>query len=116
MGNWRDYLPPRSYIGRFFKYAFLLIALSINLKIVFDGFSYYLARRSLDAELEAKKKISSLEHLGVLQKRERAHVIDTLETRCTERRQLAMFRILDAETLKSLDHAYATSLEMKDNL
>jgi hypothetical protein len=115
MGNWRDYLPPRSYIGRFFKYAFLLIALSINLKIVFDGFSYYLARRSLDTELESKK-LSSLEYLGVLQKRDRAYIIDTLEARCTERAQLAIFRILDAETHKALDHAYATSLAMKDNL
>jgi hypothetical protein len=115
MGNWRDYLPLRSYIGRFFKYAFLLIALSINLKIVFDGFSYYLARRSLDTELESKK-LSSLEYLGVLQKRDRAYIIDTLEARCTERKQLAIFRILDAETHKALDNAYATSLAMKDNL
>ncbi|HKH03231.1 MAG TPA: hypothetical protein VKB08_21285, partial [Bradyrhizobium sp.] len=91
------------------------IALSINLKIVFDGFSYYLARRSLDTELESKK-LSSLEYLGVLQKRDRAYIIDTLETRCTERAQLAIFRILDAETHKALDHAYATSLAMKDNL
>jgi uncharacterized surface protein with fasciclin (FAS1) repeats len=113
--NWKTYLPPRSQVGRFFKYAFLLIALSINLKIVFDGFSYYLARRSLDAELESKK-VSSLEYLGVLQKRERAHVIDTLETRCTERSQLAIFRILDAQHLKALDEAYKTSLAMKDNL
>jgi hypothetical protein len=115
VGNWRVYLPARAAVGRFFKYAFLLLALSINLKIVFDGFSYYLARRSLDVELESKK-ISSLEYLGVLQKRERAHVIDTLETRCTERAQLALFRILDAEQLKALDQAYATSLAMKDNL
>ena len=70
---------------------------------------------SLDAELESKK-VSSLEYLGVLQKRERAHVIDTLETRCTERSQLAIFRILDAQHLKALDEAYKTSLAMKDNL
>jgi hypothetical protein len=113
--NWKVYLPPRSFVGRFFKYAFLLIAPSINLKIVFDGFSYYLARRSLDAELDSKK-ISSLEYLGVLQKRERALVIDTLETRCTERSQLAIFRILDAQQLKALDEAYKKSLAMKDNL
>ena len=52
----------------------------------------------------------------MLQKRERAHVIDTLETRCTERSQLAIFRILDAQHLKALDEAYKTSLAMKDNL
>ena len=35
---------------------------------------------------------------GVLQKRERAYTIDTLEARCTERYQLAIFRTLDAES------------------
>jgi len=41
------------------------VALALTLKLVFDGYSYYVARRSIDAELEAKK-ISSLEYLKVL--------------------------------------------------
>lgn len=92
-------------ISRFFKYAFLLVVLGITLKVVFDGFSYYIARRSLDAELAAKK-ISSLEYLVILTKRHRALVIASLETRCLERDQLAVFRIGDAELAQQLWQAY----------
>ena len=55
MPNWQGYLPPRPVAVRFFKYFFLLLALAINIRIVFDGFSYYLARRSLDGELKSRK-------------------------------------------------------------
>jgi hypothetical protein len=61
----------RELIGRFLKYSYLVVALLLTTKIVFDGYSYYVARRSIDAELEAKK-ISSLEYLNVLQQREPA--------------------------------------------
>ena len=102
----------RGRISRSFKYAYLFVALAITIKIVFDGFSFYLARRSIDAELDSKK-ISSLEYLGILAKRERAFVIDTLETRCTERNQLAMFRVLDAEMQQELQKAHLKSLELR---
>lgn len=115
MPNWQKYCPPRAVIVRFFKYSFLLLALAINIKIVFDGFSYYLARRSLDGELESKK-IASLEHLGVLTKRSRAYLIDTLETRCLERNQLAMFRILDAGLQEKLQAAHFKSLELRSKV
>jgi hypothetical protein len=118
MSNWHDYLPPRAAISRFFKYGFLLIALAITLKIVFDGFSYYLARRSLDAELEAKK-VSSLEYLVNLSKRERALVIDTIQTRCRERNELALFRIGDAQDVGwagELQAGYVKSREMRNRL
>ncbi len=73
MRNWNDYLPSRSHVGRFFKYAFLLIALSINLKIVFDGFSYYLARRSLDTELEVEEAIKPRVSRRAAEARARLH-------------------------------------------
>ena len=113
--TWSTYLPSRETSSRFFKYALLLIALTLTLKVVFDGFSYYIARRSLDTELESKK-ISSLEYLGVVTKRERAFVIDTIETRCLERNVLAMFRVLDADVSKKLHDAYLKSFELKDSL
>jgi fasciclin domain-containing protein len=101
--------------SRFFKYLFLLVVLAVTLKIVFDGFSYYIARRSLDAELAAKK-ISSLEYLVVLTKRQRALVLASLETRCLERDQLAVFRIGDAELSQQLWKAYDLSYKVKSNL
>ena len=60
--------------GRFWKYLVLIISLMLMTKIVFDGYSYYVMRRSIDSELEAKK-ISSLEYLSVLQDRERALIL-----------------------------------------
>jgi uncharacterized surface protein with fasciclin (FAS1) repeats len=101
--------------NRFWKYAFLLLALVINITLVYGGFSHYLARRSLDAELETRK-ISSLEYLGVLAKRERAIVVDTLETRCAERVVLAMYRTLDAKTQLQIDEAYRVSMDLRDGL
>jgi len=74
-----DPWPPRlESVSRFFKYLFLVVALLLTTKIVFDGYSYYVARRSIDAELEAKK-ISSLEYLNVLQERKRALMRETWE-------------------------------------
>ena len=113
MPDWQK--PTQAVTVRFFKYFFLLLALAITIKIVFDGFSYYLARRSLDSELESKK-IASLEHLGILTKRSRAHLIDTLETRCLERDQLAMFRILDATLKQKLQDAHFKSLELRSKV
>lgn len=115
MPDLRQFIPPRELSVRFFKFAFLVVALAINTKLVFDGFSYYLARRGLDGELESRK-ISSLEYLRVQARRERAFVIDTVETRCAQRRELAMFRILDATKRQELDKAYATSIKLKDEL
>jgi uncharacterized surface protein with fasciclin (FAS1) repeats len=108
-----EWVPTHARISRFFKYAILLLALIINSKIIFDGFSYYLARRSLDAELERKTPPASIELLGVLTKRERAFVIDSLDTRCTERNQLAAFRLLDAELQPKMREAHFKSLELR---
>jgi hypothetical protein len=105
--------PTRPGISRALKYAVLLVALVINSKIVFDGFSYYLARRSLDAELEKKTPPASIELLGVLTKRERAFVVDSLETRCTERNQLAAFRLVDIELQPKMREAHLKSLELR---
>ena len=93
----------------------LLIALAGTLYVVYDGFSYYVARRSIDAELESKK-ISSLEHLNVLAARERALVVATLETRCLERAELALFRIFDAELEGALQVANAELRQVKHAL
>jgi hypothetical protein len=45
----------RELIGRFLKYSYLVVALLLTTKIAFDGYSYYVARRSIDAELEPRK-------------------------------------------------------------
>jgi Fasciclin domain len=87
---------PRREVARFFKYLFLIVALLLTTKIVFDGYSYYVARRSIDAELDAKK-ISSLEYLTVLQERERALIRETQETRCNERIEIALYRVSDVQ-------------------
>src|SRR5437868_1656115 len=104
--RWKRFVPERPLVSRFFKYLFLLAVLALTLRVVFDAFSYYLARRSLDTEIETNKKIGSLEYLIVLQQRQRALVIDTLKARCLERKELAIYRILDAELSKQLDDAY----------
>ena len=100
---------------RFFKYSALLLALLGTLYVVFDGFSYYVARRSIDAELESKK-ISSLEYLSVLAQRDRALVIATLETRCLERAELALFRIFEGDLEAQLQAAYNDLRAVKDAL
>jgi Fasciclin domain len=97
--------PRRESVARFFKYFFLMVALLLTTKIVFDGYSYYVARRSIDTELEAKK-ISSLEYLNVLQERERALMRQTWETRCNERVEIVLFRVLDALTQAPMLDAY----------
>jgi uncharacterized surface protein with fasciclin (FAS1) repeats len=103
------------FIGRFFKYSFLLVALLLTTKVVFDGYSYYVARRSIDAELEAKK-ISSLEYLNILQQRERTLIRETLETRCAERIEIALFRVFDVLKETKLKDYYAQTMEVKSPL
>jgi hypothetical protein len=105
----------RETIGRFFKYAFLVILLLLNVKIVFDGYSYYVARRSIDAELDSKK-IASLEYLNVVQQGERALMRETLVTRCTERLEIALFRIFDVLADTKLKTYYAQTMAAKDQL
>jgi uncharacterized surface protein with fasciclin (FAS1) repeats len=105
----------REFIARFLKYSFLLVALLLTTKVVFDGYSYYVARRSIDAELEAKK-ISSLEYLNVLQQRERALIRETLETRCAERVEIALFRVFTALKETKLRDYYAQTMEVKSPL
>jgi hypothetical protein len=81
---------------RFFKYVVLLVGVLVTLKIVFDAYSFYVARRDIDAELRSKK-VSSIEYLNLLLQRERALTVTTLEARCIERQQLTLFRIFNAE-------------------
>jgi uncharacterized surface protein with fasciclin (FAS1) repeats len=74
----------------------LICGVALTLKVVFDAYSFYVARRDIDSELRSKK-VSSLEYLGVLSQRKRALAITTLEGRCLERTQLTLFRIFDAQ-------------------
>jgi hypothetical protein len=76
-------------VTRLCKYAFLLLGVMVTLTVVFDAFSFYVARRDIDAELRSKK-VSSLEDLNLLLQRERALTVTTLEGRCIERVQLTM--------------------------
>jgi hypothetical protein len=105
----------RETLGRFLKYSFLVLALLLTIKIVFDGYSYYVARRSIDAELDTKK-IASLEYLNVLQRRERALMRETLETRCTERVEIALFRVFNVLMETKLKDYYAQTMAVKDPL
>jgi uncharacterized surface protein with fasciclin (FAS1) repeats len=107
--------PGRELIGRFLKYLFLLVALVLTTKVVFDAYSYYVARRSIDAELEAKK-ISSLEYLNILQQRERALIRATLETRCAERIEIALFRIFNVLKETKFKDYYAQTMDVKSPL
>jgi hypothetical protein len=109
------WLAPGQSFGRFFKYSFLVIALLLTTKIVFDGYSYYVARRSIDAELDSQKN-SSLEYLNVLQQRERALIRETLETRCTERIEIALFRIFSVLKETKLKDYYTQTMAAKDSL
>jgi uncharacterized surface protein with fasciclin (FAS1) repeats len=81
---------------RFWKYVFLISCVALTLIVVFDAYSFYVARRDIDSELRSKK-VSSLEYLGVLSQRRRALAITALEGRCMERFQLTMFRVFDAQ-------------------
>jgi hypothetical protein len=94
---------------------FLVVALLLTIKVVFDAYSYYVARRSIDAELEAKK-ISSLEYLTVLQQRERVAMRETLETRCTERAEIALFRIFDVLEEKELKDFQERTTDVRGSL
>jgi uncharacterized surface protein with fasciclin (FAS1) repeats len=81
---------------RFCKYFVLIVCVVLTLKVVFDAYSFYVARRDIDSELRSKK-VSSLEYVSVLSQRKRALAITTLEGRCLERTQLTLFRIFDAQ-------------------
>jgi uncharacterized surface protein with fasciclin (FAS1) repeats len=105
----------RGVVGRFFKYLVLISALLLTLKIVFDCYSYYVARRGIDAELESKK-IASLEYLNVLQRRDRALMIESLETRCAERAELAFFRVFGVQKETRLRDYYKSTKDIKDSL
>jgi len=105
----------RRSVDRLFKYMLLISTLVLTLKVVFDCYSYYVARRGIDAELEAKK-IASLEYLNVLQRRRRALMIETLETRCAERAELAFFRVFDVQKENLIRDYYKRTMDIKDSL
>ncbi|MBR0684426.1 fasciclin domain-containing protein [Bradyrhizobium manausense] len=103
---------------RFGKYLVLLFMLFITTIIVFDGFSYYIARRSLDAELESKGR-KSLEYLVTLARRERALSVAALETRCRERNELAVYSMTNsalANFTNSAAKAYKDAFQIKQDL
>jgi hypothetical protein len=59
-------------VARFWKYVVLISCVILTLIVVFDAYSFYVARRDIDSELRSKKeKVSSLEYLGVLAQRKR---------------------------------------------
>jgi hypothetical protein len=98
--NRAKYLKP---LGRLAKYLALVIMVLILVRLVFDCYSFYIARRDIDAELQSKR-VSSLEYLNLLSQRARALALSTLEARCLERAQLTLFRNpLGADTTYVLD-------------
>jgi len=102
----------RKWVGRFFKYAALIIMALITVRLVFDCYSFYIARRDIDAELQSKR-VSSLEYLNLLSQRARALALTTLEARCLERAQLTLFRIAEVED-DAIQKAYAALMEKKN--
>ena len=66
--NRAKYLKP---LGRLAKYLALVIMVLILVRLVFDCYSFYIARRDIDAELQSKR-VSSLEYLNLLSQRARA--------------------------------------------
>jgi hypothetical protein len=101
-------------ISRFWKYLVLIGLVGLTLRIVFDAYSFYVARRDIDLELKSKK-VASLEYLGVLSQRKRALVITALEGRCMERMQLTLFRIVDAEHDR-IKAAYTEMMKVKNKM
>jgi uncharacterized surface protein with fasciclin (FAS1) repeats len=102
-------------IVRLCKYAVLLCGVILTLKVVFDAYSFYVARRDIDAELRSKK-VSSLEYLNVLSQRQRALAVTTLEARCLQRTELALFRIFDAAEYERIEKVYTELLEQKNRM
>jgi uncharacterized surface protein with fasciclin (FAS1) repeats len=104
-----------AFATRLFKYLFLIVLLVVTLKIVYDGYSYYLMRRSIDTELQSKK-ITSIEQLSSLQKQKRALIVDTLESRCAERAEIAFFRVFDVQKRNRLADYFRETLKIKSSL
>jgi hypothetical protein len=103
-------------VARFWKYVVLISCVILTLIVVFDAYSFYVARRDIDSELRSKKeKVSSLEYLGVLAQRKRGLAITSLEGRCMERTQLTLFRILDAEHDK-IKAVYNDMMKIKNQM
>lgn len=101
-------------VSRFGKYVVLLFGVILTLMVVFDAYSFYVARRDIDSELRSKK-VSSLEYLNLMLQRERALTVTTLEGRCAERVQLTMFRIFNAEH-DAIYKIYRELMEKKNGL
>jgi hypothetical protein len=103
-----------SVIVRLCKYAVLVCGAALTLIIVFDAYSFYVARRDIDAELRSKGTFS-LEYIGVLAQRKRALAITSLQGRCLERTQLTLFRILDGQhdRIKSV---YGDLIQVKNKM
>jgi len=93
----------------------MTVALLLNLIVVFQAFSFYVARRNIDTELEAKK-ISSLEYLQVLTRREHELTVATIETRCLERTQLSLYRIYEGVLADNLHKAYNKLFDVKNEI
>jgi uncharacterized surface protein with fasciclin (FAS1) repeats len=106
----------RDVAVRFFKYAVLISLILLDLKVVFDGYSFYIARRAIDAELDTKGTVTSLEFLQVLQRRQFALTIESLETRCAERDEIAFFRVFSVEKENKLRDYYNQTMTIKSSL
>ena len=103
-----------SILVRFCKYVVLIGCVVLTLLVVFDAYSFYVARRDIDSELRSKK-VSSLEYLGVLSQRKRALAITALEGRCLERTQFILFRIFDAQH-DQIKTAYNELMKIKNKM
>ena len=102
------------WFPRLLKYAYLLVFVAVMSNIAYNAFSYYIARRDIDAELREKKG-ASLEFLLQQGRRRRELALTSLSGRCTERMELALFRILDAESA-GVDVAYRDLVAAKNKM
>jgi fluoride ion exporter CrcB/FEX len=104
----------RPVIARLFKYAVLLGLMLLTLRVVFDAYAFYVARRDIDLGLRSKKGLS-LEYLNLATERQRALALTTLEARCLERAELTLFRIFDGQQDR-IKAVYNTLMDRKNEL
>lgn len=110
-----DRWPSVEFVGRFFKYSFLVVALALTTGVVFDGYSYYVMRRNINVQLAAAHH-PSLEYLDLLQQRERVLIGETLNNRCTERLEIALFRLFKSNEEIELAEFHKKTMDVRHPL
>lgn len=92
--------------GRFLKYTYLVVAMSVVTIVIFEAFSLYVARRTLDEDIASQRDSGTFEEIAFRQRQARAQRIAIIETRCKERMQLAAFWLLRLEDQNGLVFAF----------